>query len=47
MMIAEVGESLKVAGRRREMVAAGPSPGRTPMSVPMRTPIKHKTRLLH
>jgi hypothetical protein len=47
MMMAEVGESLKVTGRRREMVAEGPMPGRTPIRVPIRHPMKHRNRLFH
>jgi hypothetical protein len=35
----------KVTGRRREMVATGPIPGRTPIRVPINTPKKQKKRL--
>lgn len=41
-MIADVGEALKVAGRRSPIAPAGPMPGRTPTSVPTKTPIKQK-----
>jgi hypothetical protein len=40
MMMAEIGGILKVMGRRMEMVATGPIPGRTPIRVPRRTPRK-------
>ncbi|MGD0237799.1 MAG: hypothetical protein ABSC55_25120 [Syntrophorhabdales bacterium] len=33
-------------GSSREIDAAGPSPGRTPISVPIKTPMKHKRRLI-
>jgi len=36
---------LKVNGRRIAIEAAGPRPGRTPTSVPKKTPIKQPTRL--
>jgi hypothetical protein len=36
----------KVAGRRREIVATGPIPGKTPISVPTRTPTKQNIRLM-
>jgi hypothetical protein len=38
MMMAVTGSSLKVSGSRIAIVAAGPSPGSTPMSMPMTTP---------
>ena len=38
MITAETGSILRVAGRRRAIVAGGPSPGRTPMAVPRRAP---------
>jgi len=38
MMMAEMGGILKVMGRRIEMVATGPIPGRTPMRVPGEPP---------
>jgi hypothetical protein len=40
MMIAVTGSMPKVTGSRIAMVAAGPSPGRTPTSIPMTTPIR-------
>jgi hypothetical protein len=40
MMSAETGGSTKVAGSSIEMVAIGPMPGSTPMSVPSSTPMK-------
>jgi hypothetical protein len=46
MMMAETGGSLKVMGSRREMEAAGPSPGRTPTNVPTRHPKKHNNRFI-
>jgi hypothetical protein len=45
MMMAEVADILKLMGRRIDMVATGPSPGRTPISVPIKTPIKQAKRL--
>jgi hypothetical protein len=44
MMIADTGFVWKVEGRRREIVATGPMPGRTPIKVPMRQPIKQKNK---
>jgi hypothetical protein len=46
MMSAATGVIWKVEGRRREMVATGPNPGKTPTRVPIRTPKKQKNRLL-
>jgi hypothetical protein len=40
MMIADTGVRWKVIGKRSARVAVGPSPGRTPTSVPMTEPIK-------
>ena len=40
MMMAETGEAANVDGSRSAIAAAGPSPGRTPTSVPMNTPTK-------
>jgi hypothetical protein len=40
MMIAATGDAANVEGRRSAIAAAGPSPGRTPTSVPMKTPMK-------
>jgi hypothetical protein len=46
-MIIEVVKSIpKVTGKRMEMVATGPIPGRTPIKVPINTPKKQKKRLL-
>src|SRR5215471_6939146 len=45
MMIEAVGESAYVAGSSKDIVATGPIPGRTPMSVPTNTPTKHARRL--
>ena len=46
MMIEETGGVLKIIGRRREMVAEGPRPGRMPTRVPMRTPRKQYKRFV-
>jgi hypothetical protein len=43
-MIEATGGARKVAGKRREIAATGPSPGRTPTRVPIRTPRKQKRR---
>ncbi|MEM2990640.1 MAG: hypothetical protein QXQ02_05595 [Halobacteria archaeon] len=45
-MIAETGEILKLTGRRRLIVAEGPIPGRTPIMVPIKTPIKQYRRFI-
>ena len=39
-----VGSSLKVSGIRMAVPAAGPSPGRTPISVPRMQPINANAR---
>jgi len=44
MITAETGDNLKVTGRRREMAAFAPSPGKTPTRVPTRTPVKQNRR---
>src|ERR1044072_7139761 len=44
MMIAVTGSMPKVSGSRIADVAAGPSPGRTPISMPMTTPIRQYRR---
>jgi hypothetical protein len=44
MIMAETGGSLKVIGSKREMEAAGPSPGRTPTKLPIRQPRKQRRR---
>src|SRR5258705_4029014 len=46
MMSAETGGSTKVAGSSIEMVAIGPMPGSTPISVPSSTPMKQYQMLL-
>jgi hypothetical protein len=47
MMIEVIGDPiLKLRGRRREMVAAGPSPGRMPTIVPRVAPINANVKLL-
>jgi hypothetical protein len=38
MMIAEVGDMLKVSGKRMAMPLAPPSPGNTPMMTPSTMP---------
>jgi hypothetical protein len=45
MMMAEVAVILKLMGSKMDMVATGPRPGRTPISVPMKTPTKQAKRL--
>jgi hypothetical protein len=40
MMMAETGERRKVKGRRIAIAPGAPIPGRTPINVPMSTPIK-------
>ena len=47
MMIAETGVTWKVVGSKSEMAATGPRPGNTPTRVPIKTPIKQKSRLFH
>ncbi len=44
-MIAEVGWRLKVSGINSATPVMGPIPGRTPMSVPRKTPPKQSIRL--
>src|SRR4249920_758189 len=46
MMSAPVGSMPKVIGSSMVMVAIGPTPGSTPISVPMRQPTKHSARFL-
>src|SRR3954470_8266225 len=41
-----VGSTLNVSGSSMAMVAIGPTPGRTPISVPIRQPMKHSARFL-
>ena len=44
VMIAVAGGRLKVTGRSRAMVAAGPIPGRTPIRVPTKHPARQRSR---
>jgi hypothetical protein len=44
MITADTGVIWKVVGKRREMAATGPRPGRTPTRVPIKTPTKQKNR---
>src|SRR5687768_16044588 len=44
MMSAPTGSSPKVMGRSMAMVAIGPTPGNTPMSVPTSTPRKQSAK---
>src|SRR6185436_15275634 len=46
MIIAPVGSSLNVSGSSIAIVAGGPRPGSTPITVPSTTPITHIHRLL-
>jgi hypothetical protein len=46
MIIEETAEVWKIIGRRSEIVAAGPRPGRMPTRVPMRTPRKQYERFV-
>ena len=46
MIIDPTGEMPKVNGSRIEMVAIGPIPGSTPISVPMRQPSRQRPRLV-
>src|SRR5918993_1768246 len=45
MMMPPAGSMLKVSGRSIATVAAGPSPGRMPTTVPRKQPTKHHRRL--
>src|SRR5215212_6877179 len=47
MISAPVGSSPAVAGSRRAMVSAGPTPGSTPIAVPSVTPRKPHIRFFH
>jgi hypothetical protein len=40
IMIAEIGDIRKVAGKRIDIAPTGPIPGRTPTNVPNETPTK-------
>src|ERR1043166_9545202 len=46
MMSAPVGSTLKVSGISMAMVAIGPTPGSTPISVPTRHPTKQRKRFI-
>ncbi len=45
MIMAETGLIPNVTGKSRDIVPAGPIPGSTPTSVPMKTPVKQYNRL--
>src|SRR3954464_12084022 len=45
MIIAPAGSMWNVSGSSMAMVAGGPRPGSTPMTVPRNTPTKHHIRL--
>jgi hypothetical protein len=47
MIMEEIGSAWNVEGKRREMAAAGPIPGRTPTRVPNSTPIRAKARFFN
>jgi hypothetical protein len=40
-----IGPYFKVKGKKRDIVAVGPNPGRTPTTVPKRHPIKQANKL--
>jgi hypothetical protein len=44
MIIAPIGVMRKVAGSKRDIAPTGPMPGSTPISVPVRTPMKQYNR---
>jgi hypothetical protein len=46
MMIVPRGVIFKLIGRRSAIAPAGPIPGRTPTSVPSKTPKKQKRRFI-
>ena len=46
MISAPTGSSPKVIGSSMAIVAIGPTPGSTPISVPTRQPMKHRMRLI-
>src|SRR3954465_3344531 len=46
MISADTGGSAYAAGRSMAMVATGPMPGSTPISVPSRQPMKQYSRLI-
>jgi hypothetical protein len=45
-MIAETGLIPNVIGKSNEIAPAGPIPGRTPISVPIKTPIKQYSKFV-
>jgi hypothetical protein len=45
MMMADIGDIRKVAGKRIDIAPTGPIPGRTPIKVPIKTPRKQNKRL--
>jgi len=45
MIIEDVADIFTAMGRRIDMVATGPMPGRTPINVPTNTPIKQANKL--
>jgi len=44
-MIAEIGDIRKLTGKRIDIAPTGPIPGRTPINVPNKTPIKQNSIL--
>ena len=44
MISAPVGSTLKVNGKSMAMVAIGPTPGKTPINVPIKHPAKQSMR---
>jgi hypothetical protein len=46
MISALVGFIWKVSGSSIAIVAAGPSPGRMPITVPRKQPMKHQSRFI-
>ena len=44
--MALAGAILNVSGSKSAMVATGPIPGNTPISVPKNTPMKHDNKLM-
>jgi hypothetical protein len=47
MIIAEIGPIPNVSGRSTAVAVVGPSPGNTPTSIPIVTPIRQYNRLDH
>jgi len=46
MMMDATGDIFNVKGRRREIAATGPRPGRTPTTVPRIDPMKQARRFM-